>query len=148
MLNTLNCYFKSDADLDNKFFLFTLAFKVRFYSGNFKCSKPGGHVCKHALSAQEDKSVKLNPREAATTFVLRRPGLNHHVNSVSFEVDGRRGTYLVKDGTKFIVATVDGTKLFGKSIFCSSRKKRGAKCQVSYRSQLWLVIISEFEQIK
>ena len=70
------------------------------------------------------------------------------MNSVSFEVDGRRGTYLVKDGTKFIIATADGTKLFGKSIFCSSRKKRGAKCQVSYRSQLWLVIISEFEQIK
>ncbi|XP_057289539.1 uncharacterized protein LOC130612251 [Hydractinia symbiolongicarpus] len=85
--------------------------RVRLYSTNFNCLKRKGHICKYALSG-EDRVVKLRPREAATTFVITKPGLNNYANSISFQVDGKHGIFLLKDGDRYIVASNDGSKDF------------------------------------
>ncbi|XP_047134497.1 uncharacterized protein LOC100213554 isoform X3 [Hydra vulgaris] len=89
-------------------------FKFRFYSANFKCSQPGGYVCKYAISAEEDNTVQLNPRESAATFILRKPGLSGKIGSASFELDYRRGVFLKKDGSVLTVGANDGSKQFAK----------------------------------
>ena len=98
--------------------LYYAGFKFRFYSANFKCSQPGGYVCKYAISAEEDNTVHLNPRESASTFILRKPGLNGKIGSASFELDYRRGVFLKKDGTVLTVGANDGSKQFGTYHFC------------------------------
>ncbi|XP_065646778.1 uncharacterized protein LOC100213554 isoform X7 [Hydra vulgaris] len=89
-------------------------FKFRFYSANFKCSQPGGYVCKYAISTEEDNTVQLNPRESAATFILRKPGLSGKIGSASFELDYRRGVFLKKDGSVLTVGANDGSKQFAK----------------------------------
>lgn len=97
-----------------KFLYLPIDLRVRLYSTNFNCPKRKGHICKYALSG-EDRVVKLRPREAATTFVITKPGLNNYANSISFQVDGQHGVFLLKDGDRYIVASNDGSKDFGKS---------------------------------
>ena len=76
--------------------------KVKLYAANFPCAEPYGHVCKYALSIHEDDySVHLEPREHATIFIIRKPGLDGSHNSLSFELDDHRGYFLRRDGVKF-----------------------------------------------
>ena len=80
-----------------------LVLKVKLYAANFPCTEPYGHVCKYALSLHEDDySVHLEAREHATTFIIRKPGLDGSTNSLSFEFDDHRGYYLKRDGVKFM----------------------------------------------
>ena len=121
--------------------------KIKLYAANFPCANPGGHVCKYALSAGEDDSVRLNPREEATVFLVRKPALNGKDGSVSFEVDAKRDYYLVKDGAKYIVSKFEPTKQFGKlklfnklnadleireRVICSIAKYIGIACAGSF----------------
>lgn len=91
--------------------------KVKLYSANFPCTEPYGHVCKYALSIHEDDySVHLEPREHATIFIIRKPGLDGSKNSLSLELDDHRGYFLRRDGVKFVaqqgLVGPSGTKTF------------------------------------
>ena len=77
--------------------------KIKLYAANFPCAEPYGHVCKYALSIHEDDySLHLEPREHATVFIVRKPGLDGSVNSLSLELDAHRGYYVRRDGVKFV----------------------------------------------
>ena len=113
--------------------------KIKLYAANFPCANPGGHVCKYALSAGEDDSVRLNPREEATVFLVRKPALNGKDGSVSFEVDAKRDYYLVKDGAKYIVSKFEPTKQFGKLKLFNKGKSYLFHCKI-YRDSVCRII--------
>ena len=85
------------------FFHLPSVLKVKLYAANFPCTEPYGHVCKYALSIHEDDySLHLESREHASLFIVRKPGLDGNLDSLSFELDDHRGYYLRRDGVKFV----------------------------------------------
>ncbi len=89
--------------------------KIRLYSANFPCAEPYGHVCKYALSIhQDDYSLHLEAREHATTFIVRKPGLDGATSSFSLELDEHRGYYLRRDGVKFVAQRMESITAYGE----------------------------------
>ena len=97
---------------------YIVVLKVKLYAANYPCVEPYGHVCKWAVSVHEDDfSVKLEPREHATVFILRKPGLNGNLQTGSLELDDHRGYYLKRDGVKFVAAKNDGSGAYREYCF-------------------------------